>query len=79
MAENPELHRRLIARQTDAELERKWRKAEGRWSNQYWAQEWLDVADRRAQKMSDFFKSQEPLGEPFASILHDNAFELYAR
>ena len=46
-----DLHARLIARQSDAELERKWCKAEGRWSNRYWAQEWLDVAGRRAQRL----------------------------
>jgi hypothetical protein len=55
MAENPQLHARLIARQSDAELERKWKKAEGRWANRYWAQEWLDVADRKAEKCSAFF------------------------
>ncbi len=46
-----ELHERLVALQSDAELERKWRKAQGRWSNQYWAQEWLDVARRRAYRL----------------------------
>lgn len=47
---NPDLHKRLVAKQPDAELERKWAKAKGRWSNQYWAFEWLDVAERRAKR-----------------------------
>jgi hypothetical protein len=49
------LHARLIARQSDAELERKWEKARGRWSNRYWAQEWLDVAHREAEKLDLYF------------------------
>jgi hypothetical protein len=57
MAEAPDLHARLIARQSDEELERKWNKAAGRWSNQFWAQEWLDVAHRRADKLVKFFNS----------------------
>ena len=55
MAENETLHKRLISRQTDEELERKWKKARGRWSNRFWAQEWLDVADREAQRLADYF------------------------
>jgi hypothetical protein len=51
------LHERLIALQSDEELERKWRKAEGRWSNRYWAQEWLDLADRQAQHMYEYLAS----------------------
>ena len=31
------------------ELERKWKKAKGRHSNQFWAVEWLDLAIRRAE------------------------------
>ena len=50
-----DLHKRLIARQSDEELERKWAKAEGRWSNRYWAQEWLDVAYRRAKRLAEYF------------------------
>lgn len=60
MAENPKLHERLMARQSDEELERKWRKAEGRWSNRYWAQEWLDLADRRAERMAAIFQDAQP-------------------
>lgn len=45
------LHARLMARQPKAELERKWAKAQGRWSNRYWAQELLDLADREAEEM----------------------------
>lgn len=51
MSEHPALHQRLIARQSDAELERKWEIARGRHSNQLWAQEWLDLADRRAKRL----------------------------
>lgn len=57
MSENPSLHKRLIALQSDEELERKWRKAQGRWSNRYWGQEELDVADREAKRMADYFAS----------------------
>lgn len=30
------------------ELQRKWNKAKGRWSNSIWATEWLDLAYARA-------------------------------
>ena len=33
-----------------AELERKWRKAQGRHSNQYYIQEFLDLCDARASE-----------------------------
>ena len=58
MAEDETLHKRLIVRQSDDELERKWRKAEGRWSNRYWAQEWLDFAVRQAKRLVDYFASK---------------------
>lgn len=38
-------------RQSIEELERKWRKAEGRWSNQYWSAEWLDLAEALSRLM----------------------------
>lgn len=38
-----------------AELERKWNKAQGRWSRRYWAQEWLDLAAARAKEWSAWF------------------------
>jgi hypothetical protein len=53
------LHARLIALQSDSELERKWVKAKGRWSNQYRSQEWLDLADRQAKHLYDFLKRGE--------------------
>jgi hypothetical protein len=37
--------------QSEEELERKWNKAQGRWTNRYWAQEWLDLAAHRATKL----------------------------
>lgn len=52
-----ELHSRLVARQSEAELERKWQKAKGRHSNHYWIQEWLDVIDRQAAKFISYFNS----------------------
>jgi hypothetical protein len=33
------------------ELERKWNKAKGRHSNQYWCVEWLDLANARGKLM----------------------------
>lgn len=33
------------------ELERKWSKARGRWSNHYWAAEWIDLARKRADEL----------------------------
>lgn len=59
-ADDKNLHARLIARQSDAELERKWQIAQGRWSNQYWAQEWIDLAKRRAQRLYDALKWADP-------------------
>lgn len=44
-----------------AELERKWEKARGRYSNRYWIQEWLDLAQARGR---EFVKKLKPL--PFA-------------
>lgn len=43
MSENPELHKRLIARQSDEELTRKADKAEMR-RGKMWTQEELDAA-----------------------------------
>lgn len=48
-----------------AELERKYNKAKGRHSNQFWCVEWLDLAHARAREMSRFFmrfeKSQQEM------------------
>lgn len=33
------------------ELERKWNKAKGRHSNQFWCQEWIDLANARAKQI----------------------------
>ena len=41
------------------ELERKWNKAQGRHSNQFWCQEWLDLAHARADKTARFFLEYE--------------------
>jgi hypothetical protein len=60
MAIDPELHKRLISRQSDEELERKWSIAQGRHSNQYWAQEWLDLAHRRAERLFKELHWDEP-------------------
>jgi hypothetical protein len=38
-------------KQPIAELERKWNKAKGRHSNQFWTAEWLDLAAVRGHKM----------------------------
>jgi len=38
-------------KQPIAELERKWEKAQGRHSNRYWCQEWLDLAKAMASEM----------------------------
>jgi hypothetical protein len=48
------LHERLIARQSDAELERKAAKAWMR-KGKLWTQEEIDAADREAQQLIDFF------------------------
>jgi hypothetical protein len=45
-------------RQPIAELERKWAKARGRWSNRYWAAEWLDLAAVRADQMLKKLRSE---------------------
>ena len=50
MAENPELHKRLIARQSDEELKRKADKAWMRKGKLY-TQEELDDADREAERL----------------------------
>lgn len=39
-------------RQPMAELERKWNKAKGRYTNKYWTAEWLDLAQAKANEMS---------------------------
>lgn len=50
MAENPGLHKRLIARQSDEELRRKADKAEMR-NGKLYTQEELDAADREALRL----------------------------
>jgi hypothetical protein len=47
-----DLHKRLIARQSDEELERKAEKAWMR-RGKLWTQEELDAADREAQRIYD--------------------------
>lgn len=42
-----------------AELERKWKKAKGRWSNQYWSAEWIDLAEKRADEMMEKLRRVE--------------------
>lgn len=54
MSENPELHKRLIAKQSDEELERKAEKAWMRKGKLY-TQEELDAADRSASRLSAYF------------------------
>lgn len=49
---NEELHRRLVARQTDEELNRKQKKA---WTKHYWTQEDIDAADRYADRLHSYF------------------------
>lgn len=39
-------------KQPIAELERKWNKARGRHSKQFWAVEWIDLAYARATELS---------------------------
>ena len=38
-------------RQPLEELERKWLKARGRWSNQYWSLEFIDLVSREADEL----------------------------
>jgi len=47
------LHERLVEMQSDEELERKCKKASGRNAKRYWQQEELDLAYRRAKRLSD--------------------------
>jgi len=56
MSLNPELHKKLIARQSKEELKRKALKAEQR---SLYTQEWLDYADREAEELYQFFKTFE--------------------
>lgn len=49
MALNPDLHKRLIARQSDGELRRKAMKAIER--ARLWSQEEIDLADREAERL----------------------------
>lgn len=56
MAENPVLHERLIARQSDAELDRKAAKAR---TKAIWTQEEIDAIKRRASRMVDWFRDSE--------------------
>lgn len=44
--------REFRQKQPIAELERKWNKAKGRWSNQFWAAEWLDLSSARAAELN---------------------------
>ncbi len=44
------LHGRLMARLSEQELEHRWEIAKGRHSNQFWTQEWLDLAFRRGRR-----------------------------
>lgn len=53
-----DLHAALIALQPKAELERKWTKAQGRHSNQYWTQEWLDLASREGAELAAYFNGE---------------------
>ena len=54
MSLNPELHKRLIAKQSLEELKRKAYKAD---QKGIWTQEWIDYADREAEELYQFFKS----------------------
>jgi hypothetical protein len=38
-------------RQPICELERKWLKAKGRYSNRYWAMEWIDLSIARGREL----------------------------
>ena len=51
MSADAGIHGRLIARQSDAELERKAKKARERAN--LWTQEELDAADRRAERIME--------------------------
>jgi hypothetical protein len=53
MSENPALHKRLVARQPDEELERKAKKA---YRPAIWTQEDMDAAERRAQRICEKLK-----------------------
>ncbi len=44
-------------RQPIAELERKWNKARGRHSKNYWAVEWVDLAWARGREMARYFRA----------------------
>ena len=50
-----DLHERLIARQSDAELERKSAKSVRRG---IWTQEEMDAADREAKRLHEFLNQQ---------------------
>lgn len=52
-----DLHSRLVAKLSDDELERRAKRAYGKCGRHYWLQETLDWADRRAQRMVEYFKS----------------------
>lgn len=56
------LHERLIARQSDAELKRKAKKARNRST---WAQEEIDWAERWATGMAAYFERMDPDGVDF--------------
>lgn len=57
---NEELHAKLIALQPMEELERKWKKAKGRHSNRFWAAEWIDLAERRADILYEALHRNNP-------------------
>lgn len=54
MAENPALHKRLIDRQSDAELERKANKARAT----LWTQEEIDWIERQADRWHAFMNGK---------------------
>lgn len=61
MAINPELHARLIARQTTAELERKAKKARPKG---YWSQEEVDMSYRMADEWREIMRACAVAGDP---------------
>jgi hypothetical protein len=56
-----DLHHRLVALQSDEELERKARKAVTR--SNIWTQEELDAADREADRMFRYFEAPHKIEE----------------
>src|SRR5690242_6402047 len=72
MAENPELHARLIARQPDEELNRKACKAWMR-RGKLWTQEEMDAADRKAMRWHDILHKRHEQGQPYMTAETDIA------